>query len=170
MPRFNYLDGKLSDDYRNFRWKPASLSRTLRVDSAPSLRHRNFRSRPCSPLHSVRTNACPCIIILPERPRRSRTAPRILDQRWKKPGDEQYTNIPAVPPGNPNRFYVALPLLTQGPPANFYSPYDLYNNSDIMVANAGFIRCRQLALNYQFGPAVLRTLHVRNAVFLLQSH
>ncbi|MGN6510825.1 MAG: hypothetical protein ACTHLD_15275, partial [Chitinophaga sp.] len=56
------------------------------------------------------------------------------------------------------RFEIELPLLNP----KSVSPYDLYNSSDIMVANADFIRCRQLSLNYQFGPSVLRKLHVRN--------
>ncbi|MFB6457089.1 SusC/RagA family TonB-linked outer membrane protein [Chitinophaga sp. Hz27] len=91
-------------------------------------------------------------------PTPEQNAPKLLMDRWKKPGDEQYTNIPAVPPGNPNRINVLVPRMT--PVA--ISAYQLYNQSDIMVANADFIRCRQVALGYQFTTAVLKRVHLKS--------
>ncbi len=161
VPMFNYLDGKLTDDYRNFLVESGKLEPDFTGGLSTSLRYRNFTFSAMFSLAFGADKRLPVYYNASGAPTPEQNAPRILDQRWKKPGDEQYTNIPAVPPGNPNRFYVPLPLLTTST-TNFYSPYDLYNNSDIMVASADFIRCRQLALNYQFGPAVLRALHVRN--------
>ena len=84
--------------------------------------------------------------------------PRILENRWKKPGDELYTNIPAIPPGNPRYFEIMLPQLNSSLPV---SPYTLFNASDYMVANADFIRCRQISLNYEFQQSLLKRLHIK---------
>ena len=38
--------------------------------------------------------------------------------------------------------------------------YDMYNNSDLRVANTDFIRCRSLSLSYDFTSSVLSALHL----------
>ncbi|MRG43579.1 SusC/RagA family TonB-linked outer membrane protein [Chitinophaga sp. SYP-B3965] len=90
-------------------------------------------------------------------PTPEQNVPRELQNRWKKPGDELYTNIPAVPPGRPSVTEITLPTLN---PARA-SAYNLYNQSDYMVANADFIRCRSIAVNYEFQQALLKTLRIK---------
>ncbi|MEC5145930.1 STN domain-containing protein [Chitinophaga sp. 180180018-2] len=90
-------------------------------------------------------------------PTPDQNVPRLLNDRWKQPGDEQFTNIPSIPAGNPRRMEILLPLMT----AVYASPYTLFNQSDYMVAGADFIRCRQLSLNYEFDQSLLKRIHVK---------
>lgn len=67
---------------------------------------------------------------------------QLLD-RWRKPGDEAFTSIPALPhPGNSgalNPFY------------NFTTtiyPYDAWSNSDARVVNSSYLRCNNIMLSY----------------------
>lgn len=158
VPMFNYLDGKLSDDYSNFLVETGKLEPDFTGGVNTSLRYKTISLQVMFAVAFGADKRLPVYYNSSGAPTPQQNAPRVLDQRWKQPGDEQHTNIPAVPPGNPRRFEVELPLLN--PLA--VSPYDLYNMSDIMVANADFIRCRQVSLNYQFGPSVLKQLHLRN--------
>lgn len=159
VPLFNNLDGKPSDDYTKFLVASGKLEPDFSGGFNTSLRYKNFSLSAMFSLAFGADKRLPVYYNTSGAPTPEQNAPRILDQRWKQPGDEQYTNIPAVPPGNPRRFEIELPLLTTMLPV---SPYDLYNTSDFMVASGDFIRCRTLSLNYQFGPSVIRALHVRN--------
>lgn len=65
--------------------------------------------------------------------------PKDLVDRWRKPGDEKYTNIPSLP--EYQKSSTALPS------ENPYS-YRLYNYTDIRVVNASFLRCNNITLSY----------------------
>ena len=65
---------------------------------------------------------------------------RDLLKRWKKPGDELRTNIPGLVNTMASR--VSLP------DANSVSWIDAWEQSDVMVVNASFFRCRQLSLGW----------------------
>ncbi|MDR1719730.1 MAG: SusC/RagA family TonB-linked outer membrane protein [Dysgonamonadaceae bacterium] len=82
--------------------------------------------------------------------------PRIIMNRWKQPGDELYTNIPSIPDGNLNNLYIYLPNLIN----TFISPYEMYNKSDLRVADSDFIRCRQISLTYSVPPKWLARIHL----------
>lgn len=78
--------------------------------------------------------------------------------RWRSPGDEEFTNIPALPPGNINvEDQVSLPI----PNATIMNQYDMYNRSDIRVADTDFIRCRNLSLQYDLPKHIIENLHAR---------
>lgn len=64
---------------------------------------------------------------------------RILVDRWRKPGDEAFTNVPGISTVNPNTNSV-----------------DFYNNADISVRDADHIRFQQLTVSYQFPSELLR--------------
>jgi len=66
--------------------------------------------------------------------------------RWKKPGDELITNIPA---------YVSSTGIS-----NSRRNIDYYMYADINVVSASYIKLRDLTLNYSFGPKVLNKLHI----------
>lgn len=66
-----------------------------------------------------------------------------LTKRWKKPGDEATTIIPAL--------YTSVdPLynLTTPDGITTNSRYDMWANSDAMVVDASFLRCTQIALSW----------------------
>ncbi|NSL86978.1 SusC/RagA family TonB-linked outer membrane protein [Chitinophaga sp. Mgbs1] len=61
-----------------------------------------------------------------------------FNYRWRKPGDELITDIPAVYSGLPQEAIEGLKITS----------YVAYNQSDIRVVNNNFLRCRSLQLNY----------------------
>ena len=85
---------------------------------------------------------------------------RQLKNRWRKPGDQ--TDIPAVPNYNSaSTFgYVSLPVLSG---TRSMTPYDMYAQSDLRVADTDLIRCRQIALTYSVSESILKALHLKYA-------
>jgi len=77
-----------------------------------------------------------------------------LNKRWKNPGDEKHTDIPALLTG---RYMIASPF---GGAANLIS--DLYENSDVLVASASFLRCRNLALCWRMNREMAKKFGLQN--------
>lgn len=67
---------------------------------------------------------------------------KTLNKRWKKPGDEQYTNIPALYTAVDDSYNMDLPDGTRE------SIYSMWANSDALIADASFLRCTQLSLSW----------------------
>ena len=65
-----------------------------------------------------------------------------LNDRWKKPGDEVHTNIPALYTSIKDLYNLWLP---NGQYDNIYS---MWAQSDTRVASASFLRCTQMSLSY----------------------
>lgn len=77
---------------------------------------------------------------------------RILE-RWRKPGDELLTDIPAFL--TENNFAVSsvpLPIASN----TYVSLYDMYNQSNLRVASASFMRIRHIGANYMLPDAWVR--------------
>jgi hypothetical protein len=83
---------------------------------------------------------------------------RDLLERWRRPGDN--TNIPSIPSSNA---YINLPssLTVTSQERNLYN---MYNYSDIRVANTDFIRCRSLSLSYEFNSALIEKFGAKRLV------
>lgn len=73
--------------------------------------------------------------------------PKDLKNRWMKPGDEHYTNVPAIPSSYQ---YANI--------ENLDIAYNAYNYSDIRVANGGFLRLKELTLSYDFNGEWMKTI------------
>ena len=71
---------------------------------------------------------------------------RDLLKRWQKPGDEKYTDIPALVTSA--RYNIETP---DGSNPNWI---EAWAQSDVRVVNASFFRCRQLTLTWNMDPAV----------------
>lgn len=95
-----------------------------------------------------------------------------LNNRWKKPGDEAHTIIPAL--------YTSVAgdeLNVWLPDGKTSSFYEMWANSDAMVADASFLRCTQINLSYQlpskicskFGAKALSVSATMNNVFVIAS-
>ena len=67
-----------------------------------------------------------------------------LNDRWKQPGDEAHTNIPALYTSIVDYYNLNLP---NGLYDNIYS---MWAQSDVRVADASFLRCTQISLSYSF--------------------
>ena len=79
-------------------------------------------------------------------PRPEQNASRKIINRWRQPGDE--TIYPTLPSALQNEL-IYLPE-TQTSTQQQRNLYNMYNMSDIRVANTDFIRCRSLSLSYNF--------------------
>ncbi|HYG19669.1 MAG TPA: SusC/RagA family TonB-linked outer membrane protein [Ohtaekwangia sp.] len=77
--------------------------------------------------------------------------PREFLDRWILPGDEQYSNVPAIPD--------LANLAALG--ATY--PYNAYNYSSERVADGSFIRMRTIALTYDFPARLLSGTTFSNA-------
>lgn len=75
--------------------------------------------------------------------------------RWRQPGDEYKTNIPAL--SDNQMRYVSYDRVY--PIAD--NRWDMYNKSDIRVASGSFLRCRSVSLRYELTKKLLDVLHLR---------
>ena len=75
-----------------------------------------------------------------------------LIDRWRKPGD--VTSVPSIPTASA---YITLPNTAQVSSTEGRL-YEMYNNSDVRVANTDFIRCRSISLSYDFASKILSGL------------
>lgn len=75
-----------------------------------------------------------------------------LNDRWKQPGDEAHTNIPALYTSVRDLYNLNLP---NGLYDNIYS---MWAQSDVRVANASFLRCTQISLSYSVPHKVCKKI------------
>ena len=95
-----------------------------------------------------------------------------LKNRWKKPGDELHTNIPALYTSVVSND-INLPI----PDGSVSSRYDTWAMSDALVADGSFLRCTQINLTYylpkricgKFGASSLSLSANLNNVFVIAS-
>ena len=86
-----------------------------------------------------------------------------LRDRWKKPGDEKHTDIPALYDrdlyGELNDKGLIAQRLSSIP--SYIYPLDLYNRSDYRVAPGDFLKLRTVTLSYTMPHGVAEKLHVK---------
>lgn len=87
-------------------------------------------------------------------------ASREMMDRWRKPGDERYTNIPAtrditIPE------YQLIPKIIGQASASSFPQYEMFDKSDLRVANSSFLRCTQMNLRYTVPRKVLGTSGIK---------
>lgn len=80
---------------------------------------------------------------------------RDLLNRWKQPGDEAYTNIPALPTGIESVDYLPNMVYAR-------TPIQMWEQSDALVVNASFLRCRNLGLSWQMDKKWCEKIHAKN--------
>lgn len=80
--------------------------------------------------------------------------------RWMQPGDEKFTNIPAI-----LDTYTASRLVTDasGATTSAVYPYNIYNFSTERVAKGDFIRFKQVSLTYDLPKKFTSKLSMSNA-------
>ncbi|WP_316785668.1 SusC/RagA family TonB-linked outer membrane protein [Pedobacter frigiditerrae] len=84
--------------------------------------------------------------------------------RWIQPGDEAFTNVPAMLDG-----FTSARIIKQanGAILDARYPYNLYNFSSERVAKGDFIRFKQVSLGYDIPKRITSKLHVANATVSL---
>ena len=77
--------------------------------------------------------------------------------RWQKPGDENFTNIPVL----------SQDALTIRDDDVLYryanNMWDMYNKSDLRVVSGSYLRCRSMSLRYDFDPKLLKKVYMKGA-------
>lgn len=156
-PTFRYMDIKPTENDLDYLVKSGKLEPDFSGGFNTMFRYKNISLSAQFAMAFGATKRLPVYYNTTGAPTPEQNVPRILKDRWKQSGDEQHTNIPVIPPGNPRRFEFNLPTMN---PVTV-TPYDLFNQSDYMVASADFIRCRSIALNYEFGQKMLKPLRIK---------
>lgn len=92
-----------------------------------------------------------------------------LVNRWRKPGDELYTNIPVLTTNNPNLQLDTLPGYGDGKNNNVTTAgvYQMYDKSDFRTVSGSFLRCTNIALSYALPAAVLKKMTCQSAYVTL---
>ncbi|MFA9370661.1 MAG: SusC/RagA family TonB-linked outer membrane protein [Labilibaculum antarcticum] len=86
--------------------------------------------------------------------------PREFKNRWVKPGDEAYTNIPTLATVRQEQNIGASDLA---------AAYNAYNYSSARIAKGDFIRMKQISLAYSFPKVLTTKLGVSNLSLKLQA-
>lgn len=79
---------------------------------------------------------------------------RLLINRWRQPGDELITNIPSINPYNA--------VLTNLPNGTSGYLVDFWAQSDAMVVDASFLRCKSIDLSWRMGKKSLNYLNLKS--------
>ena len=82
-----------------------------------------------------------------------------LNDRWKQPGDEAHTNIPALYTSIKDLYNLNLP---NGLYDNIYS---MWAQSDVRVADASFLRCTQISLSYGLPQKICKKVRLSHIQF-----
>jgi TonB-linked SusC/RagA family outer membrane protein len=75
--------------------------------------------------------------------------------RWRKAGDEEFTNIPVLSADRLLKSGVRKYVVAE-------NKWEMYNKSDIRIVSADFLRCRNLSLGYTFNLNKTKRLGVKN--------
>ncbi len=88
-------------------------------------------------------------------------------KRWRNPGDEKYTNIPALT----DELYTISgvyrdmdnPINKTDIMNNVSSNYwQMYNNADMRVVSGNFMRCNSISLSYTFNGDLVKKLYLKS--------
>lgn len=101
----------------------------------------------------------------------SANLPQDFTNRWKQPGDEQYTNIPGLYDESiSNSFPEELLALYDAGRVCDMGMTGLYDYSNLRVANSNFLRLRSLMLSYRLPTKWLSTCRISALTLRLQAN
>ncbi len=83
-----------------------------------------------------------------------------LKNRWRVAGDENVTNIPAIQDAD---------MMNKNNATDIRTAYQLYGMSDLWLANASFIRLKNLSINYSLPQKWLKATKLNNINIGLQA-
>ena len=83
-------------------------------------------------------------------------ASRDLLRRWKKPGDEKITDIPAFQ-NNYDSNTQELPLQYE-----IKTKHEMWDQSDVRVVDASFFRCNNIGFSWNAEQGLLSKLRLKN--------
>ncbi|MBN9299197.1 MAG: SusC/RagA family TonB-linked outer membrane protein [Filimonas sp.] len=94
-----------------------------------------------------------------QAPAADKNVSQALANRWRKPGDELFTNIPGVFPRDDSPgLYIGDASLSTSTVGNSLYRYTMYNYSDLRVVDGSHLRCNIINLVYEFTPKQLQMI------------
>jgi TonB-linked SusC/RagA family outer membrane protein len=88
--------------------------------------------------------------------------------RWRKPGDEAYTNIPALIGGS--AFSGTLNHWSAGYPFRYANNiWDMYDHSDIRVVDGGFVKLRTVNFRYTLSERLCKQYRMKAASLMFSA-
>ena len=85
-------------------------------------------------------------------PNETKNVSKDLVKRWMKPGDEKYTNIPAL---------IRKDYMMEVPTGQ-ENMIEMWENSNVMVVKSSFLRCCNLSLGWRMNPEISKKFGVSN--------
>lgn len=149
-------------DFKEYLVKAGKTIPDIQGGLSTSLRYKNLHLRAQFAMSFGAKAFLPAYYATSGLSRPDDNVPQYMGRRWRKAGDEAYTDIPSIPAGNPNDLYV---VMHYGINNTQYSPtmYEMYNHSTARIAKMDFIRCRSLSLQYDLPKTWIMPLGIRNA-------
>ena len=87
--------------------------------------------------------------------------------RWKTPGDENYTNIPSLVASDNVKnspWWTSAGLLY---PFAGGSIYDMYDDSDIRVVSGNYLKLQSVSFRYNVHDSFCKKMHIKSAYLSL---
>ncbi|MDR6785390.1 TonB-linked SusC/RagA family outer membrane protein [Pedobacter africanus] len=91
-------------------------------------------------------------------PMPEKNVPAILAQRWRKPGDEVFTDIPSYPK---NLLQTSDTYVGELNTAERLSRYIMYNYSDINLVSGSYLRCNNIDFSYRLADKLVKSLRLK---------
>lgn len=86
--------------------------------------------------------------------------PKEFEDRWVRPGDEDYTDVPIIATARQQQKYGSYNLATA---------YNAYNYSSARIAKGDFVRMKEISLTYDFSDRITDALGVKKLSAKLQA-
>ena len=161
-PTFNNMD-EVPVDFKDYLVKAGCTQPDIYGGINTSLRYKSFHLRAAFAISLGAQGWLPSYYATSGMPRPEVNVPRYMFDRWREPGDELHTDIPAIPGGNPTNLYKDLYYGDDGKSYVNSSIYQMYNQSTARIASTDFIRCRSISLQYDLPKEFINKLGMINA-------
>ena len=161
-PTFNNMD-EVPADFKDYLVKAGCTQPDIYGGINTSLRYKSFHLRAAFAISLGAQGWLPSFYATSGMPRPEVNVPRYMFDRWREPGDELHTDIPAIPGGNPTNLYKDLYYGDDGKSHVTSSIYQMYNQSTARIASTDFIRCRSISLQYDLPKEFINKLGMINA-------
>jgi hypothetical protein len=83
-----------------------------------------------------------------------------LAGRWRQPGDEARTDIPALFNNNDDKLLMETAARAEGTVQGVLDPHELYDKSDLRVASTDFLKLKSVTLGYRLPKRVAELLSI----------
>ncbi|WP_187376814.1 MULTISPECIES: SusC/RagA family TonB-linked outer membrane protein [Butyricimonas] len=90
--------------------------------------------------------------------------------RWQRPGDEMYTNIPVIINGGTNAYDTHWSSRNDLLPSFGGSAWNMYNYSNIRVVSADYLKCTTMTLTYSFPKELISKWKLQRLELSLSSN